>query len=74
MNKINLGLLFFFCASFIYGNENESQFDEVITVASKLPKENYKIPATVDIVSKKDLEIFQPSSVLGFLRNNLAID
>jgi len=74
MNKINLGLLFFFCASFVYANENESQFDEVITVASKLPKENYKIPATVDIVSKKDLEIFQPSSVLGFLRNNLAID
>lgn len=74
MNKINLGLLIFFCASFIYSNDNESQFDEVITVASKLPKENYKIPATVDSVSKKDLEIFQPSSVLGFLRNNLAID
>jgi vitamin B12 transporter len=74
MNKINLGLLIFFCASFIYTNENKSQFDEVITVASKLPKENYKIPATVDSVSKKDLEIFQPSSVLGFLRNNLAID
>ena len=74
MNKINVGLLIFFCSSFIYSNENESQFDEVIAVASKLPKENYKIPATVDIVSKEDIEIYQPSSVLGFLRNNLAID
>ena len=52
MNKINVGLLIFFCSSFIYSNENESQFDEVIAVASKLPKENYKIPATVDIVTK----------------------
>ena len=74
MNKINVGLLIFFCSSCIYSNENESKFDEVITVASKLPKENYKIPATVDIVSKEDIEIYQPSSVLGFLRNNLAID
>ena len=57
MNKINVGLLIFFCCSFIYSNEDESQFDEVITVASKLPKENYKIPATVDIVSKEDIDI-----------------
>ena len=60
MNKINVGLLIFFCSSFIYSNEIESQFDEVITVASKLPKENHKIPSTVDIVSKREIEIYQP--------------
>ena len=72
MNKISLTLLFFFCAPVICSNQN--QFEEVITVASKLPKENYKIPATVDTISKKDLEILQPSSVLSVLSNYLAID
>ena len=72
MNKISLTLLFFLCAPVICSNQN--QFEEVITVASKLPKENYKIPATVDTISKKDLEILQPSSVLSVLSNYLAID
>ena len=74
MNKINLGLFIFFCSSFVYSNENESQFDEIITVASKLPKEHYKIPSTVDSISKQEIEILQPSSVLSILSNNLAID
>ena len=72
MNKMNLGLFLFLYASFIFSDE--SSYDEVISVVSKLPKENYKVPATVDIISKLDLEILQPSSVLSILSNHLAID
>ncbi|HIE48962.1 MAG TPA: TonB-dependent receptor [Gammaproteobacteria bacterium] len=72
MNKMNLGLFLFLYASFTFSDE--SPYDEVISVVSKLPKENYKVPATVDIISKLDLEILQPSSVLNILSNHLAID
>lgn len=72
MKSINLCLFLFLCSSFILSEEK--QYDEVVTVVSKIPKEYYKVTSTVDLIGIEELERYQPTSVIGLLSNNLAID
>ena len=72
MKKINFSLFLLLCSSFILSDENI--YEEILTVASKTPKKEYKVPISVDVINKNDLNNLQPLSISGILSNNLAID
>ena len=72
MQKINLSLFIFLFAGFI--NSNNNLDEEIVTVASKIPKEIYKVPINVDLIDQEDLEKLEPLNLLSVFSNNLAID
>ena len=72
MIKINLSLASLLFSLYILSSANT--YDEIITVVSKIPKEDYKVPSTVDVIDQKLLENTLQIDVLSILSNILAID
>ncbi|MDG2061431.1 MAG: TonB-dependent receptor [SAR86 cluster bacterium] len=71
MIKKNFILVFLLYASCTLST---SQYDEIITVATKIPTEDYKIPATIDVIDQKNIKETQPTDMLNLLSSSLAID
>ena len=72
MKFTNLSLVLVLCSPFLFSEEK--QYDEVVTVVSKVAKEYYKVTSTIDLVDIQKLQLYQPESIMNLLSNNLGID